>query len=198
MKKLMFVFIVLFVFSAVYSQEDLRQRSMMKKTIFYVSSDGKVASTDYWQLSLGAFDVKVGRKYPGEGIVSIEGSVNAALMSGRYIEGNGYGDRGKLVTSAEFAVKRDGKYEFVRADTIDFIYYGGTKVKLKNVNEPEDLFIHIEDPYNTYQPKKFILGVYVHNKQFGDLNHSHDVSPLIGISFTAEGAKKAYQAALAE
>jgi hypothetical protein len=198
MRKFMFIFAVLFVFSAVYSQEDLKQRSMMKKTIFYVTPDGKTASADYWQLSLGNFDVRVQRKYPGEGMVPIDGSVNAAFMSGGYIEGNGFGDRGKIIATADFAVKRGGQYEIVRADSIDFIFYGGTKVKLKNSDKIEDLFVHIEDPYNTYPAKKFVLGIYVHNKQFDDLNFQREINPLIGVSFTAEGAKKAYQAALAE
>ncbi|MDR0304429.1 MAG: hypothetical protein LBH98_06660 [Chitinispirillales bacterium] len=198
MKKFIFVFTVLLAFTAIYSQDDLKQRSMMKKTIFYVTSDGKTASADYWQLSLGNFDVRVQRKYPGEGMVSIDGSVNAALMSGGYIEGNGFGDRGKLMAMADFAVKRDGKYEIVRADSIDFIFYGGTKAKLKDSDQIEDLFVHIEDPYNTYQPKKFILGIYSGNKNTGELTFMRDVSPLIGISFTTEGAQKAYKAALAE
>ena len=198
MKKYILFFIMLSAFAAVYSQDDFKQRSMMKKMVYYVTPDGKVASTDYWQLSLGNFEVKVQRRYPGEGMVPIEGSVNIALMSGGYIEGNGYGDRGKLAANAEFAVKRDGKYEFIRPDTIDFIYYGGTKVKLKGVNEAENLYVHIEDPYNTYQAKKFVLAVYAGNKNTGELTFVNDVSPIIGISFTAEGAKKAYQAALAE
>jgi hypothetical protein len=198
MKKIIFAFVVLFAFAAVYSQDDLKQRSMMKKTVFYAMSDGKTASADYWQLQLGKFDVKVGRKYPGEGIVPIEGEVNIALLSGGYIEGNGYGDRGKLLVNADFAVKRDGKYETVRADSIDFIYYGGTKVKLKSSDKIEDLFLQIEDPSNIYQPKRFVLGIYAMDKQFGDLRHSNDITPLIGISFTAEGAKKAYEAALKE
>jgi len=198
MRKFMFIFAVLFVFSAVYSQDDLKQRSMMKKTIFYVTPDGKTASADYWQLSLGNFAVKVQRRYPGEGIVPIEGNVNAAFMSGGYIEGNGFGDRGKISANADFAVKRGGKFETIRADSIDFIFYGGTKVKLKNSSQIEDLFVHIEDPYNTYPPKKFVLGIYNHNKQFDELAFSHEINPLIGVSFTAEGAKNAYQAALAE
>jgi len=197
MKKIMIILAVLFAFTVVFSQDDLKQRSMMKKTIYYADGTGKISSGDYWQLQLGTFDVQVGRKYPGEGIVKIDGSVNVSFMSGGYLEGNGFGTRGKFSTEANFAVKRDGKYETIQPDSIDFIFYGASKVKLKGANDTEDLFVFIEDAYNTYEAKKFVLAVYVMNKQFGDLNFSHDVKPT-AVSFTQEGAKKGYQATLAE
>lgn len=197
MKKIMIILAVLFAFTAVFSQDDLKQRAMMKKTIYYTDGNGKVGSADYWQLQLGTFDVQVGRKYPGEGIVKIDGSVNVSFMSGGYLEGNGFGTRGKLTTEANFAVKRDGKYETISPDSIDFVFYGASKVKLKGANDTEDLFVFIEDAYNTYEAKKFVLAVYVMNKQFGELDFSHDVNPT-AISFTQEGAKKGYQATLAE
>lgn len=197
MKKLIIILAVLLAFTSAFSQDDLKQRSMMKKTIYYATGDGKTGSTDYWQMQLGNFDVQVGRKYPGEGTVKIDGSVNIAFMSGGYLEGNGFGTRGKLTTEANFAVKRDGKYETVQPDSIDFIFYGASKVKLKDAAEPEDLFVFIEDAYNTYEAKRFILAVYTMDKQFGELKFSHDINP-VAVSFTLDGAKKGYQAALAE
>jgi hypothetical protein len=197
MKRFLVILAVLFAFTAAFSQDDLKQRSMMKKTIYYATGDGKTGSADYWQMQLGNFDVQVQRKYPGEGVVKIDGSANVAFMSGGYLEGNGYGTRGKFVTEANFAVKRGDKYETIQADSIDFIFYGAEKVKLRSATEPEDLFVFIEDAYNTYPAKNFTLAVYYMDKQFGELKYHNDVQP-VAVSFTLDGAKKGYQATLAE
>ena len=200
MKRIMFVLFVLIAFAAGYSQDGLRQRSMMKNTIFYVQPDGKVLSADYWQLQLGSFEVTVNRRYPGEGVVPIDGTVSVALMSGGYLEGNGAGSKGKamvrLVTSAELAVKRNGNFEFIRPDTIDFIYYGGERVKLKGASESEDLYVYIEERDNTYKAKRFVLAAYVSDKNTGELTYTGQISPLIGVSFTQEGARRAHRAAM--
>ena len=198
MKNLVFILALALTFSAAFAQDDLKLRAMTKNTIHYATPDGKIASADYWQMRLGNFEVTVDRKYPGEGIVKIEGNANIALMSGGYLEGNGFGTRGKLTTQADFAVKRNGKYEIVRPDTIDYIFYGASKVKLKGVDGEEDLFVYIEDPYNTYEAKKFGLAIYVQSKNTGELTYSHDVDILTAVSFTAEGAKRGQQANLAE
>ncbi|MCL1946728.1 MAG: hypothetical protein FWF51_06200 [Chitinivibrionia bacterium] len=198
MKNFMFILALALTFSTIFAQDDLRLRAMTKNTIFYATPDGKVTSADYWQMRLGNFDVTVTRKYPGEGDVKIEGSANIAFMSGGYLEGNGFGSRGKLSTQADFAVKRDGKYQTVRPDTIDYIFFGASKVKLKGLDKEEDLFVYIEDPYNTYEAKMFNLAVYVLSKNTGELTHSHDIERLSAVSFTEEGAKKGHQANIAE
>ena len=194
MKKFVFI-IVLCAFAALFAQDD-RQRSMMKRTVFYASPDGKVGTSDYWQLALGNFEVEVERRFPGEGAVKVEGSVNIALMSGGYVEGNGFGNRGRLVANAELAVLRDGKYEFVRVEAIDFIFLGGSKIKLKESENIEDLYIHIEDPSNVSQARRFILSTYNLARNTGELTYDGEISPIIAISFTQEGARRGYQAAL--
>jgi hypothetical protein len=204
MRKTLFVLAVLLAFSAAFSQDDLKVRAMTENVIHFATNDGKVASANYWQLKLGTFEVKVARKYPGEGDIPVEGNVNVAFMSGGYLEGNGFGMRTggittKVTTQADFAVKRDGKYQTIRADAIDYIFYGGTKVKLKDVDHEEDLYVYIEDPYNTYHAKKFDLAIWVLSKNTGELTHSRDVVDMItAVSFTADGAKKGHQATLKE
>jgi len=202
MKRFMIFGAILFAFAVAFSQADLRERAMMKNTIFYALPDGKVASADYWQLQLGSFPIKVDRRFPGLGVVKMEGNANIAFMSGGYLEGNGFGGNPqvrsqRIATEADFAIRKDGKYEKIRPDTIDFIFFGGTLVKLKGENEPRDLFVYIEDPYNTDEPKRFTLAIYNHNKQMGELQYSHDVEP-VAISFTQDGARRGFQANLAE
>ena len=55
----------------------------------------------------------------------------------------------------------------------------------------------IESQNSVVQAKGMSIMVYYLNKEWGELKHKKDVKPVIGFSFTAEGAKRAYKAALA-
>ena len=205
MKKMMVLLAVLFVFTAAFSQADLRERSMMKTPIFYASANGEIGTAEYWQLQLGNFPVRVGRSFPGLGVVQMEGNVNIAFMSGGYLEGNGFAGAPnnpqvrsqRISTEANFAVKRNGRYESIRPDTIDYIFWGGTMVQIKGESAPEDLYVFIEDAYNTDHAKNFNLAVFVHDKRLGELVRSFDRDP-VAISFTREGARRGHQANTAE
>jgi hypothetical protein len=197
MKKVLFVLTILLVFQTSFS-DDLRVRAMTKNTIHYATPDGRISTADYWQLALGNFEIRVHRRYPGEGMVQIDGSANVAFMSGGYLEGNGFGTRGRLTTTAEFAVKRGDKFEIVRPDAIDYIFFGGTRVKLRDADEEEDLFVFIEDPYNTCQAKMFSLRIFSLSRNTGELDYEGIVESMTAVSFSADGARRGHQATIAE
>jgi len=203
MKKTMIFLAILFVFTAAFANE--RERSMMKTPIFYALPSGEIGTAEYWQLQLGTFEVSLPRTFPGIGQVAMEGNMNVALMSGGYLEGSGFGDapthpqiRSQRINSFDinFAVKRNGRYEtIIRVDTLDFVFWGASMAQVKGANAPEDLFVHIENTNNTFHARAFNLAVFVNER--GDLRRSYDVEP-VAISFTREGARRGFQANMAE
>lgn len=172
-------------------------RSLFEKAIFLVHPDGKIEKASYWSLPLGtAEDLVVQRSYPGEGTLDINCNANLALVSTGYIDGSGYGDRGKITVKADFMVEKDGALQKVALDNIDYVYYGGTKVKLKDATAEQDLYIVVETEKNKVQARGVKALIYDKVKPHNSLKHMKDINVLIGFSFTKEGAKKAYQAAL--
>ncbi len=186
----------LFVGSAFSGMEQDQQRSLLKRNIYYVDLKGNVAKAEYWSIPLGTFDFTVDRKYPGEGVVSVEGSANLAFISSGYIEGSGYGDRGKVSVKAEFIVADGDSSKLVKLEDIDYVFMGGTQIKLKS-GETKELKLEIEDPKNSVQATGLSIMIWSFNKEWGELKHSKDVDRILGFSFTQAGAKAAYKAALA-
>lgn len=191
----LFFILLIYVASSFALEDD--QRSLLKRTVYIVTQNGAVESADYWSIPLGNFDFKVKRKYPGEGTVTDEGSANLAFISSGYIEGSGYCDRGKIAVKAEFVIKDGDSTKIIELKDINYIYYGANKIVLTGETEPRDLFLMIEEEENTYPAKKLGIMIYKFNKEWGELKHSKDYDRIIGFSFTKEGAKKAYKAALA-
>ncbi len=188
--------LIFFLVFPTFAQDEYSVRHLLKRTIYFAHGKGTVESANYWSLPLGNFDFTVNRDYPGEGVVTVSGSANLSFLSSGYIEGAGYGDRGKITVKADFCVEKDGKLEPVTLEDIDFIFYGGTKVKLKD-GEIQDLFLMIEEPTNRVSAKGTSIMVYRFDKKWGELKHSKDIDRIVGFSFTKEGAKRAYKSALA-
>lgn len=179
-----------------FAQDDLSTRTLMKRSIFYVKTDGTVHKADYWSIPMGKFDFTVKRDFPGEGELAVEGAANLLFISSGYIEGNGYGERGKLSVRAVFDVMDGDTLRPIALGEIDYIYMGGKKVKLKEAAQEENLYISVETPSNKFQPKKLSINIYWLDPEWGELQHKEDVSPILAISFTKAGAQKAYKAAL--
>jgi len=197
MKKAVALFtLFLACFTPLFSQDEMKTRHMLKRTVFYVYGNGVVESADYWSLSLGKFDVTVQRDFPGEGVLPVVGSVNLNYLSTGYIEGNGYGEKGKMVVNADFAIEKEGTLTVLKVEEIDYIFYGGTKVALKN-GEPQELYLQVETPDNKIQAKGTSIKVFAIDKEFGELKFKKDVERIVGFSYTKEGALRAYKAALA-
>ncbi len=171
-------------------------RSLFEKEIFFATKDGTIHTAKFWSIHLGQADFTVQREYPGEGTVDVAGSTNLSLISSGYIDGSGYGDRGKITVQAHFVIERNGALQKVDIDSIDYVYYAARKVKMIGQAAEEDLHIQIETPENKVKGGSMTAMVYEKVKPHYDLVHKEDFKPVIGFSFTKAGAKKAYQAAL--
>jgi hypothetical protein len=187
--------LIVSLFIMVSAQDEYSQRTLLKRTIYFVYGNKQVEKADYWSIPLGNFDFEVMREYPGEGNVAVTGSANLSFISSGYIEGAGYGERGKINVNADFCYEDGDSLKNIELKDIDYIYYGGTKIKLKN-GETKELYITIEDPKNKVQAKGTSIMVFKYNKDWGELKHSKDVDRVIGFSFTKDGALRAYSAAL--
>ena len=194
MSKLISIFLIVFA-ASLFAQDEYAQRTLLKRTIYYVTGNGTVASANYWSIPMGNFDFTVQREYPGEGMVEVSGSANLSFISSGYIEGVGYGERGKMRVNADFCIEDGDTLKALALKDIDYIFYGGTKVKL-NGGGTYDLYLEIEDPKNKVVAKGLSIMIYKFDKDWGELKHDKDIDRIIGISFTKDGAARAYKAAL--
>ncbi len=195
MKKAIVLITLLFAFTSLVADE-YDQRHLMKRNIFYVTGDGTVGTAEYWSVTLGQFDFNVSREFPGEGTLPVSGSANLNFLSSGYIEGAGYGERGAIKVNADFSVASADSLVEVELDQIDFVFYGGTRVMLKEGSAAEELFLEIESPENKVQARGTSIMIYKYSEEWGELKHHKDVNNIVGFSFTREGASRAYQAAL--
>jgi len=200
MKKVVFTLMALAIFSMSFAQSaaEFRQRVMTESKVHFTMLDGRVQTADFWQLKLGRFEVDLVRSFPGQGNLPVNGNVNIMFMSGGYLEGNGFGNRGRINANAEFAVKRNGDFQMIRQEAIEYIFFGGSRVKLVEAEEEEDLFIFIESKENVYQAKDFSLSIFVNNRATRELELRDDIEGITAIAFTAERARRGHQATMNE
>lgn len=170
-------------------------RSLLEKKVYYIYN-GKIESSKYWSIPLGTFEVTLKKKFPGEGIVSFGANINFALLSSGYIEGNGYGERGKTSASANYAVEDGDSLKLLEFSDIEYVYMSGQKVKLKNKKEVQPLYIKCED--NKVQSKKISIMLWRYDNYFKELKHDKDIDRITGFAFTKEAALKALKAQKSE
>ncbi len=201
MRLLALLLLSFFLITPTLANDEYATRALLKKKIYYGTGTGKVEQALYWSLPLGKFDVTVGRKYPGEGIVPISGSANLAFISSGYIEGAGYGDRGKMSVKAQFSVEDGDTLRLLELTEIDYIYYYEdtvsfdeasvvSRVKLTDGAEKE-CFLRIEDDKNRGYPLGLGIMTFFMNKEYEELKLDKDLPFITGFSFTKEGAKAA-------
>ena len=189
---------IAFTFTSLFAQSGMGQyqtRSLLEKKIFYVYNN-KIVSAKYWSIPLGLYPVKLTKRFPGEGMVAFEAEINFALLSSGYIEGTGYGERGKATASANFAVSEGDTLRLVEFSEIDYVYLDGKKIKLKKSSISEQLFIKCEK--NELNVKKMGIMLWNFNEQFKELKHSKDVDRVVAFAFTKEAALRALKAQKAE
>lgn len=190
--------LLLFLPALATDADGFASRAMYEKAVYMVLPTGKIEKASYWSLPMGkAEDITVKREFPGEGTIGVECTVNLALISSGYIDGSGYGDRGKISVKAYFMVEKAGKLERIDLEDIDYVFYGGTRVKLKNSDVQQELYIVIEDETNKVQARGMKALVYGKVKPHNSLKHLKDVDAILGFAFTKEAAQRAYKADLA-
>jgi hypothetical protein len=188
---MMFAVLLTLSAGAVFAQGS---RGMIERKAWYVDADGRVsAEMLYWRVYLGDYDVKIKRTFPGHGEVTVDAGMNFQFFSAGYIEGNGASARGRVTDLPAMRIRVDGSTSEIRIDAIDYIYDYGTKVATKDGRKGDFLF-QLQGEGPTLEPKRFQLTEFRQQKgQWGEmeLKAVNDRVPIIGISFTREGAQRA-------
>lgn len=166
------------------------QRSLLEKKIYYVAN-GKVASANYWSLPIGSFPVTLNRRFPGEGNIDVEAEVNFSALSSGYIEGSGYGARGKIGSEAQFAIMDADTVKDLDFNDIDYVYASGDMVKPKK-GDTQPLILSCE--VNKLTIKNMKIMIWRYDKKFSELKHSKDIDRITAFSFTKDGAYRAVKA----
>jgi len=190
----MFAALLAFAAGSVFAQGT---KGMIESKAWYVDSDRKVHEISYWRIFLGDYDVKLKRNYPGEGQIEVNAGMNFQFFPAGpnkgFIEGNGQSIKGKVQSLPGMRiVSGGGEGEEVKMDVIDYIYDYGTKVALKD-GRKGNLMIGAEGG-GLLEIKRFQLSEYKKEKgRYGEeeLKEIKDRVPIIGISFTKEGAMRA-------
>ncbi len=186
-KLILAVSILALVFSSGFS------RNILEKKIFYVNNVNKTGVAKFWVIYLGGFDVNLTRKIPGEGDVPVQATVNLQLISSGYVEGNGYGTKGKIDCLPTLLFVNNGEERRVVLDSIDYIYDFGRKVQLKT-GETGDLVLDIEG--NKVTSKKFIMREYKLTNYYGEeiLKEGSQETAIVAIALSQDGLAKAQKA----
>lgn len=165
-------------------------RSLLKKTIYYVSG-GKIGSAEFWALHLGNHEVKLAKKFPGEGIVPLDAQINFSLLSSGYIEGKGYSSRGKIEASAHLGTIVNDSVQDLVIDSIDYVSQNGRKIKMVD-GEPTVMILHTEND-NRKVIREMLLREFYFDKVYSELKFKKDI-PIQAFSFSKAGAQRALKA----
>jgi hypothetical protein len=190
----MFAALLAFAAGAVFAQGT---KGMIESKAWYVDTDKKLHEMSYWRVYLGDYDVKLKRNYPGEGQIEVPAGMNFQLFPAGpnkgFIEGNGQSTKGKVSSLPGMRiVSGGGDGEEIKMEEIDYIYDYGTKVALKDGRKGN--FMIGAEGGGLLEVKRFQLSEYKKEKgRFGEeeLKEIKDRLPVIGISFTKEGAARA-------
>lgn len=168
-------------------------RNILEKKTFYLNNTNKTGQARFWVIFLGTHDVKITRAIPGEGDVTVEAKVNLQLLSSGYVEGNGYGAKGKIECLPTMLLSNGGDEKRIVLDSIDYLYDFGRKVRMLS-GDTGSLIIDVEG--NKVVAKKFLMREYKLTQYYGEeiLKEGSQEIPLMGISLTQEGVIRAQKA----
>ncbi|MBN2037784.1 MAG: hypothetical protein JW768_13670 [Chitinispirillaceae bacterium] len=162
-------------------------RSILERKMFYINAQsGKSGQAKFWVIYLGNHEVTLNRKYPGEEIQPVTGSMNFQLLSSGYIEGNGYSVKGKLSCHPTMRLKNEQGTKKIAIDSIDCIYEHGRKVRLSS-GEIGDFIIDVEGL--PVVANRFIMREYKLTNYYGEeiLKEGSEETRISAISFSKEG-----------
>jgi hypothetical protein len=165
-------------------------RNILEKKIFYLSNSNKTGQARFWVVFLGNYNVQLKRNIPGEGEIPVNASVNLQLISSGYVEGNGYGSKGKIECLPTMLLDNGQEEKRIILDSIDYIYDFGRKVRLQN-GETGDLVLDVEG--NKVAAKKFLMREYKLTQYYGEeiLKEGAQETPIMGIALTQDGIVRA-------
>ncbi|MBN1759527.1 MAG: hypothetical protein JW863_14455 [Chitinispirillaceae bacterium] len=168
-------------------------RSILEKKVYYISNTGKSGMARFWTIYLGNHDCKIVRKAPGQSEKEIVASMNLQLLSSGYVEGNGYGESGKVQSLPVMEIRTaDGEHK-INIDSILCIYDYGAKVMLHS-GTVGDFVINVEGDKKT--ARKFLMREFKLTNYYGEeiLKEGSEETALSAIAFSKEGLAKAKQA----
>jgi hypothetical protein len=168
-------------------------RNILERKMFYLTNANKVAQAKYWVVYLGNYPVKLKREIAGEGLITVDGSVNFQLLSSGYVEGNGFGSKGKIECLPSMSFNNGEEEKHITIDSIDFIFDFGRKVCLKS-GQTGALIIDVEG--TALKSKKFLLREYKLTEVDGEksLKEVSQETPIMALALTQEGISRAQKA----
>ena len=168
-------------------------RSILEKKMYYITNTGKTGMARFWTVFLGNHDCKIQRKAPGQAEKEIVASMNLQLLSSGYIEGNGYGESGKVQSLPLMEIRTSEGDLKINIDSILCIYDYGTKVIL-NSGATGEFIINVEGDRKI--ARKFLMREFKLTNYFGEeiLKEGSEETLLSAIAFSKEGLAKAQQA----
>jgi hypothetical protein len=168
-------------------------RNILEKKTFYLNNTNKTGQARFWVVFLGTHDLKITRAIPGEGDVSVQANVNLQLLSSGYVEGNGYGAKGKIECLPTMLLSSGQEEKRIVLDSIDYLYDFGRKVRMLS-GDTGELIIDVEG--NKVVAKKFLMREYKLTEYFGEqiLKEGSQEIPLMGLSLTQDGIVRAQKA----
>ena len=168
-------------------------RSILEKKMYYISNAGKSGMARFWTVYLGNHDCTLTRKSPGQAEKKIVASMNLQLLSSGYVEGNGYGETGKVSSLPLMEIKTADKEWKINIDSIECIYDYGAKVMLHS-GTVGDFVINVEG--DRKMARKFLMREFKLTNYFGEeiLKEGSEETLLSAISFSKEGLAKARKA----
>jgi hypothetical protein len=168
-------------------------RSILEKRIYYVDNNGKAGEARFWSIFLGNHDCKIVRRQPGEAEKEIVASMNLQFLSSGYIEGNGFGETGKVQSLPTMEIAIGGNHERISIDSIDFIYDYGTRVQLID-GKKGDFIINVESDRKV--ARQFLMRQFSLTNYFGEeiLKEGSQEIYLSVIAFSKEGLARARKA----
>lgn len=168
-------------------------RSILEKKMYYITNTGKTGMARFWTVFLGNHDCKIQRKAPGQAEKEIVASMNLQLLSSGYIEGNGYGESGKVQSLPLMEIRTPEGERKINIDSILCIYDYGTKVIL-NSGTTGDFIINVEG--DRKMARKFLMREFKLTNYFGEeiLKEGSEETLLSAIAFSKEGLAKAQKA----
>jgi len=191
------VVFLIFAANVVFAQGS---RGMIERKAWYVDTDKKIHEVIYWRVYLGDYDVQLKRTFHGEGQITVAAGMNFQFFSAGYIEGNGQSAKGKVSSLPGMRIVAGaGEGDEIKIDEIDYIYDYGTKVATKDGRKGN--FMIGGEGGGLLEIKRFQLTEYKKFKgSFGEeeLKETKDRIPVIGISFTKDGAARAAAEAVSE
>jgi hypothetical protein len=128
MKKTVFVFCALFLFTGIVSA-----KSLLEKTVFFFNpTTEKIDSATYWKVFLGSYSATVERKFPGDEPTKMTCDMNLTLLSSGYVEGYGYSKKGRIDCEAGIMGEAGNTPKKIALDSVEYIFNNGQEIKLKN------------------------------------------------------------------